>query len=1080
MRCLLIGLVLAMSLAGTADAAPRPNLVDSIARPLRYHPDHGDFVIHNGAEFFNRSLYGGHTAFRVDGGDKPEFLLYLPGRGGNLRLGIRTAAGVMWLKDAQDITTRYRPGELIYDIRDPAFGALTLDAVAPADTEGLIVRIVAAHVTRGARLVWAFGGVTGVRGARDGDIGTEKVPISQYFQFQPSFADGNTIALTQGGFTLRSSASTLSATASQETKVYVADGGNWGKPDALFTASSGSNLHPVAAGEAPLREGRPLWLAVQKTAGPTRGDLDTYREVGATTKTAPPAPLRPAFTRAQVPAEFAAAQSHFRAIRDRVRIDTPDPYFDAAVGALNVVADALWDDDQHAIMHGAIAWRTKLLGWRGPYALDDLGWHDRARENFDTWLPKQNTAPITALPPADSKSNLARNEAGLHSHGDLSNSHYDMNLVFIDAVLRHLLWTGDTAYARQVWPQVKQHLAWEQRLFRREFGPDHLPLYEAYADIWASDDLYYSGGGTAVASAYMAYAERMAAELAPLAGEDPAPYRHEAELIDRAMHQLLWLPEGGFAESKDLLGLQRVHPDYALWSFYHPVDEAAATPDEAWRMGEALTRHLRPIPVTGPGVPKDRPYHVLSESDWMPYTWSINNVVMDENLHTALALWQGGHAEDAYVLAKGAILASQYMGISPGNVGTMNDLDVYRREAQRDFADSAGTLSRAVVEGLFGVRPDALGGTLTIAPGLPLDWTHARLHHPDIGITFTRSGRDETWTISQSGRRFRTLVLRLPMPYARVAAVTDAGHAAKWVTDPTGTPHLVITLPAGASNTVRIRWQGKAVTPAVTTDQPPLAPADDHAEAPFDWHTPVAIAEPVNLTPWFNDKVSAIFAPGKYQSPRSPYVSLALPAQGIGAWAGHLDTLPAIDDSGLRQVAAAHDGRLLMPNGLPFATPGAPGARNIAFTSRWDNYPHALTVPIDGQARTLALLMAGSTNAMQSHIDNGEVVVTYTDGTTQRLALRNPETWWPIDQDYFIDDYQFPDDAPLPPRVDLKSGRVRLLDATTFKGQGGDIPGGAATVLTLTLDPSKPLTSLTIRTLSNDVVIGLMAATLVR
>ena len=41
-------------------------------------------MIENGPEFFNRSLYGGNTAFRVDGGDQPEFMLYLPGRGGHL------------------------------------------------------------------------------------------------------------------------------------------------------------------------------------------------------------------------------------------------------------------------------------------------------------------------------------------------------------------------------------------------------------------------------------------------------------------------------------------------------------------------------------------------------------------------------------------------------------------------------------------------------------------------------------------------------------------------------------------------------------------------------------------------------------------------------------------------------------------------------------------------------------------------------------------------------------------------------------------------------------------------------------
>ncbi len=1074
MRLALIALLLA-ALGGSAEAAPRPNLVSNIARPLRYMPDHGDFVIHNGAEFFNRSLYGGHSAFRVDGGDKPEFLLYLPGRGGNLRLGVRTSSGVMWLKDAHDITTRYRPGELIYDIRDPAFGALTLDVVACADTEGLIVRVTAGRVAAGTKLVWAFGGVTGKRGARDGDIGTEKVPISQYFQFQPDFADGNTVTPTATGFTLGSPAATLSGTMPAGAQIHVADGGNWDKPDALFAASSDVKRHPVAAGEAPLHNGQTAWLAVQKTAGGATGDLDIYREVGAATGTATP-PLRPAFPRDRVPVEFAAAQSHFKAIRDRVRTDTPDPYLDAAVGALNVVADAVWDDDQHAIMHGAIAWRTKLLGWRGPYALDALGWHDRARANFDTWLPNQNTSRIAAIPPADAKANLARNEAGLHSNGDLSNSHYDMNLVFFDALFRHLLWTGDAAYARRVWPELKRHLAWEARLFRREFGPDRLPLYEAYADIWASDDLYYSGGGTAVASAYMAYANRMAARIAVLAGEDPAPYRREADLIDKGLHLLLWLPEGGFAESRDLLGLQRVHPDYALWSFYHPIDEAATTPAEAWRMGDALARHLRPIPVTGPGVPIDRPYHVLPESDWMPYTWSVNNVVMDENLHTALALWEGGHGEDAYAIAKGAMLASLYMGISPGNIGTMNDLDVYRRESQRDFADSAGAMSRAVVEGLFGVRPDALAGTLTIAPGLPYDWTHARLHHPDVGLAFARNGRDDTWTITQAGQRFRTLDLRLPMPFAEVASVAVDGHAARWRIDSAGEPHLVLAATAGARTTIHVRWRGAAVSAPKTLDQPPPA----LPQPSFDWQAPVTTAETVDLTPIFNDTVGAIFAPGKYQTPRSPYVSLALPSQGIGAWAGHLNTLPVIDDSGLRQVAGAHGDRLFMPDGLPFATPGAAGARNIAFTSQWDNYPRELTVALDGRARTLALLMAGSTNAMQSHIDNGEVVVTYADGSTDRLELRNPETWWPIDQDYFIDDYQFPDNAPLPPRVDLKTGRVRRLDASTFKGTGGDVAGGAATVLTLELDPAKTLKSLTVRTLSNDVVIGLMSATLIR
>jgi hypothetical protein len=64
--------------------------------------------------------------------------------------------------------------------------------------------------------------------------------------------------------------------------------------------------------------------------------------------------------------------------------------------------------------------------------------------------------------------------------------------------------------------------------------------------------------------------------------------------------------------------------------------------------------------------------------------------------------------------------------------------------------------------------------------------------------------------------------------------------------------------------------------------------------------------------------------------------------------------------------------------------------------------------------------------------------------------------------------------------VDLKTGRVRVLDQASFKGQGRAVPGGAATVLELALDPQKELRSLIVRTLANEVVIGLMAATLQR
>jgi hypothetical protein len=590
----------------------------------------------------------------------------------------------------------------------------------------------------------------------------------------------------------------------------------------------------------------------------------------------------------------------------------------------------------------------------------------------------------------------------------------------------------------------------------------------------------------------------MAARIAAVIGKDPAPYRREADAIRRAMREQLWMPgRGAFAEYRDLLGRRLLHPSYGLWTFYHTIDSRVPTPFEAARMAADLDAHLRSLPVTGPGVPADRPYRVLSETDWMPYSWSINNVVFDENLHTALAYWQAGRPDTAYDIAKGAILASLYLGISPGNIGTLNYLDVYRREAQRDFADGIGVMSRAIVEGLFGVRPDALAGVLTLRPGLPAAWDHAALVHPDLDLSYRRSGDRDSWTVAQAGTRFHRLVLDLPARAAGVARVAVDGRPAAWrsVPDAVGAPRLRIELPFARQATIEVAWRGAA--PDARLARPTGATRDGFTQVrqgDFSWWqapaaqaapgactlagpdwiagAPIAAA-PVDLTPWFNDRVSEIFKAGKYRTPRAPHVTLALPAQGIGAWAGHLNALPVIDDAGLRAL----NGRLALPNGLRFATPGGTGP-NIVFTSQWDNYPRAVTIPLDGRARRAFLLMAGSTNFMQSRIDNGEIVVAYADGSAARTALRNPDNWWPIEQDYFVDDYQFPLCGRLPVRVDLATARVRVLDPATFKGAGRDVPGGAATVIDVPLDPSRRLKSLTLRALANDVVIGLMGLTL--
>jgi hypothetical protein len=387
--------------------------------------------------------------------------------------------------------------------------------------------------------------------------------------------------------------------------------------------------------------------------------------------------------------------------------------------------------------------------------------------------------------------------------------------------------------------------------------------------------------------------------------------------------------------------------------------------------------------------------------------------------------------------------------------------------------------ARALVEGLFGVKPDALTGELKIVPGFPDSWDFAKIHHPDFNFEFRRNGLTETFLIEP---KFPVPIkLNLQVCALRTADdVTIDGKPAtgNWVEGLFGQPRLQITCPAAGRHEVVVNWKGEI--PQVKMPPAIAAPVPEKIEA-LDWEQKYSAAkkfEMVRLTSIFNDRVTRIFQ-NEYRTPRSPFASLALPKQGIGSWCHPQDSF-TVDDTGLRAAAAGAGEKIVLPNGVPLATPGTADANNIAFVSQWDNYPRELSVPLTGKSAHAFLLMAGSTSAMQSRFDNGEMIVTYADGSTARLALHNPTTWWPIEQDYYLDDFAFARPEPLPPRVDLKTGKIRILKMDDFKGTGRAVPGGAATVLDLPLDGTKELKSLTVRSLANEVVIGLMSVTLQR
>jgi hypothetical protein len=1077
--------------------AVRGLLAGHTARPLRYTPIDGDFVIRNGAEFFNRPLYGPNINFRVDAGDLPEFSLYLPGHGGNLKLGISAAGGSRWLARAAEVVARYRPGRMIYEVRDPllAQGSLRIEVLTAGQGAGFMLQVAAHNVPASTALTWAFGGVSGRKGARNGDIGCEVEPVSRFFQLRPEECADNlyTIEMVPApSCLLHSPTCDLRLRFPAGAHLGLADASTW---DAPIAAAGPAPRLPILTGWVPLGDGAPMCISVKRDSTPDE--------------------------------QFAARSKQVAEIAATLQISTPDPYINASAAAIGIAADALWDADQQCVMHGGVAWRNPLAGWRGPYSLASLGQHDRMRRQVRHWVKRQNTKPAADSPspvtgPNDPGTHLARKESLLHSNGDLSGNHYDMNMVFFDVFLRYLRWTGDLDFAREIWPAFKRHLAWEQRLFRRTYGD--LPLYEAYAAIWASDNLQYNGGGATHSSAYNVFAFRSAAALARLLGEDPEPYEREAGLIAQGMERHLWLPaQGAYAESKDWMTARTVYNNPAVWTVYHTIDSEVPTARQAWQMMAERLSALRKIPVHGPGVP-DGAWYMLSCSDWLPYIWSLNLIALAENVHTALAMWQAGMAEEAFLLLKGNLLDSLFMGLAPGNFHMTSALDAHRQEAQRDSGDPIGITARALTEGLFGLQPDLVRGTLTIRPGFPRAWNEASLKHADLDFSWRLEGSVDTYEISS--RLPKSVPLRLILRARTTRLPKVSSGTASFDPAAVGAPVVVVTLPAAPSWKVAVEWSGNAPAPpparrSYSAGQPlklppgvSLAQIDDpqHSLArgrvtaagfhtvfanmvvgDCRWSLPISFdvkakaplpaaapamgtrrkPDPLDLSAALKHRIHEIFT-RPYTEPRSPFCSLAIPAQLTGGWA-NMDITAKIDDAGLRGAG----GMLQTPLGVPFRTP-AGAEPNCLFLSQWRQDQAQAEIPLTGRAEGVYLLITGNTFPQATRMEHGRISVAYADGAQAQLSLKSPETWWPIEQDYLLDDYLFIDQAPLPPRVDLATGRTRLLDLASFKGQGRDVPGGAATILFLPLDARKDLASLKVEASLYGIVVALLAVTLAR
>lgn len=748
---------------------------------------------------------------------------------------------------------------------------------------------------------------------------------------------------------------------------------------------------------------------------------------------------------------YTASKQYFETLSKRVTFNTPEPMFNTLGSVLSLAADGVWDGETW--LHGAIGWRMPLAGWRAGYLGDVLGWNDRAVSHFNAYANSQVTdVPATIPSPSqDPAMNLARAEkkwgTQMYSNGYICRNpnrndqmhHYDMNLNYMDELLWHFQYDADTAYMRKMWPVITSHLAWE----KRNFDKDNNHLYDAYCCIWASDALYYNGGEVTHSTAYNYRGNRLAAKIARMIGENPQPFQDEADAILKAMNENLWTGSH-WAEYKDVMGLKRVHPNAALWSVYTPIDCGVGTPQQMYSCTQYVDNNIPHIKVESTDA-KQEPWSFVSTSNWMPYAWSINNVASAEIMHTALAFFEAGRATKGMELVKANLMDQMYLGQSPGNLGQISYYDAARGESYRDFGDNVGISARAIVQGVFGIVPQALDGLCVIRPGFPLEWDSVEVKTPYLSYIYIRSGNKGVFKINQNFTRPLRLVVRIN------------GNGGDYTDYDVTDGEVVVTVPELA--------------------EPAVDGVKSDIYNPYEKFNEVKTGvdmQPVVVP--YNASVTDIFR-NQYLSPRPNSTSLELPVQGIGEWC-HPKFMVDIDDSGLRSMI---DNDNIELGGVNWRMPSK--GKNVLFASLWDNYPDEVEVSVGKKADGVNIMVAGSTNHMQFDIDNAMIVAVYADNTTDTLALRPPYNYCPIEQDYYVDGKAFRGAQNAPLRVSLSTGKVSRhlgneMGVPPTEVYGRELKGGAAQILSMPLNGRKKLKAIRLRCLSNDVVVGIMAVTL--
>jgi hypothetical protein len=1040
---ILSALTLAIGLVGRLDAAR----AGDTGTGLIYHPDGDAIAIKNGTRWDNRPLYCHERFSFVWTGEMPG----LRGEAGIFRFGIERNGIRVMLHRFSDRVMRYRPGRIEWELRDARFPGLTvvLATTTLADANGVTARIAAKGSQPGDKALWVCFTPNADKGASyrwshdTRGYALEPQPTGKLGRVVGTFGPAAPAWETLAYADLENPAKSLKA-----------------PPEIL----AGAGVLAVV----PLSDAAPQAMAV----------VADENDPGAYAKLV----LRRTPLDASVVAdpEKAFDQGMIRAkdFSRRLVIETPDPYLNA--GAPMAVAAAAGIFVNPTFVHGGSHWRQQQPGWRTMGGAIYFGWPDQIQRAVEFWGNLQ-----------------VKEDDGKHQHAEYSPNgcqqagksrffgkgfidykqppHYEFQTQFFDEAVRAWRASADPKLEKVLRPMLELHL----ERCRDCYDPDGDGIYESYNNTWPNDSIWFNGGGTPEQSGYVYYGHLAAADMARRAGDRTAADHHDAMAakIKKAVNELLWMPaRGQYASYVEPWGHKRQMPDAWVYAQHVPIESGLASPEQAWKAmfyTEWAMERFK-LPYGG---------EMRQTSNFVPGQWSIRELYHGDNFGMALGYFLGGQGDDGWNLLRGTMLESMYgdgvrkSGYSNesggfNNVNRISPGGLSHPNCAVDFTDIVSAYSRALIEGLFGYRPDYPNGLVRMEPTFPSSWKHASIQTPDFALDF----KDTTYKLALT--KSAKVSFGIPVRSRKINGVSVNGQPVKFTIEPwAGYGMLRVSLPETKSAVLVVDTAGESTDlPVLTREEDsgmpghrleiqPIAgdlprfqftkvhvPAPENPkvlrEAPADatWQT-------VDLSAVLNGDIRDIFKQ-RYESPRPDRVSMRIGYDGWSAW--------TFTHWGIKTPTVSMDNfqgeHLVTPQHVRFLKPQS--GKNIAFTSLWDNWPKSATVPVHARGDAVWLLVGGSTTPMQSKISNAVIRFRYADGQEETLDLVPPENFWSlcgfgrVDYNYARDGFSLPKQPP-----------AQMQLGTNCR----------AMVYGWKLRPGVELKEVTMETLSLDVVIGLMS-----